>query len=40
MIGRDEYHKLAKSYNGLISGFPGGVVATLTGQGNLNTFGG
>ena len=40
MIGRDEYHKLAKGYNGLISGFPGGVVATLTGQGSLNTFGG
>ena len=40
MIGRDEYHKLAKGYNALISGFPGGVVATLTRQGNLNTFGG
>ena len=40
MLGRDEYHKLAKSYNSLISGFPGGVVATLTGQGTLNTFGG
>ena len=40
MIGRDEYHKLAKGYNNLISGFPGGVVATLPGQGGLNTFGG
>lgn len=40
MLGRDEYHKLARSYNDLISGFPGGVVATLTGQGRLNTFGG
>lgn len=40
MLGRDEYHKLAKSYNSLISGFPGGVVATLTGKGTLNTFGG
>ena len=40
MIGRDEYHKLAKSYNDLISGFPGGVVATITGQGMLNAFGG
>jgi hypothetical protein len=40
MIGRDEYHKLAKGYNGLISGFPGGLVATVTGQGALNTFGG
>lgn len=40
MLGRDEYHKLAKRYNELISGFPGGAVATLTGQGSLNTFGG
>ena len=40
MLGRDGYHKLAKDYNDLISGFPGGVVATLTGQGRLNTFGG
>ena len=40
MIGRDEYHKLAKGYNDLISGFPGGLVATLTRQGGLNTFGG
>ena len=40
MIGRDEYHKLAKGYNDLISGFPGGLVATLTRQGSLNTFGG
>lgn len=40
MIDRDEYHNLAKGYNDLISGFPGGVVATLTRQGSLNTFGG
>lgn len=38
LLGRDSYHKLAKSYNSLISSFPGGVVATLTGQGSLNTF--
>ena len=40
LIDRDEYHKLAKGYNDLISGFPGGLVATLTRQGSLNTFGG
>ena len=40
MLGRDEYHKLAKGYNDLISGFPGATVAMLTGQGILNTFGG
>ena len=40
MLGRDEYHKQARGYNDLISGFPGGVVAAVTGQGNLNTFGG
>ena len=40
MLQRDDYHKLAKSYNELISGFPGGVVAGLFGQGALNTFGG
>lgn len=40
MLGRDGYHKLAKNYNSLISGFPGGIVATLTRQGSLNTFGG
>ena len=39
MAERDEYHKLAKSYNNLISGFPGGLVATITGQGELSTFG-
>lgn len=38
MLGRDAYHKLAKAYNSLISGFPGGMVANLTGQGSLNTF--
>jgi len=40
MMGRDPYHKLAKGYNDLISGFPGGLVAGLTRQGALNTFGG
>lgn len=40
LIKHDEYHKLAASYNNLISSFPGGVVAKLTGQGALNTFGG
>ena len=40
LIDRDEYHKLARGYNDLISGFPGGLVATLTRQGSLNTFGG
>lgn len=40
MIKYDDYSKLAASYNDLISGFPGGVVAELTGQGALNTFGG
>ena len=40
MLQRDGYHKLAKDYNDLISGFPGGVVAKLTGNGALNTFGG
>lgn len=39
-IERDEYHSLAKGYNGLVSGFPGGIVARLTGQGALNPFGG
>lgn len=40
LIRHDEYGKLAADYNGLISGFPGGVVAGITGQGALNTFGG
>jgi hypothetical protein len=40
LIDRDEYHKLAKGYNDLISGFPGGVVAGITRQGALDTFGG
>ncbi|MBR1559045.1 MAG: hypothetical protein IJ646_02270 [Clostridia bacterium] len=40
LIKRDGYHALAKDYNGLISGFPGGVVAGVTGQGALDTFGG
>lgn len=40
MIERDDYHKLAKAYNSTISGFPGGLVAGVMGQGALNTFGG
>ena len=39
-IKYDDYTKLAASYNSLISGFPGGLVAKITGQGPLNTFGG
>ena len=39
-IKHDDYTKLAAGYNGLISGFPGGIVAKLMGQGGLNTFGG
>ena len=40
LIERDGYHKLAKGYNSLISSFPGGLVATVTRQGSLDTFGG
>jgi len=40
MIKYDDYGKLAASYNDLISGVPGGLVASITGQGALNTFGG
>lgn len=40
MLERDDYHKLAKGYNGLVSGFPGSLVAGIMGQGALNTFGG
>ena len=39
-IKYDDYSKLAAQYNDLIGGFPGGLVATVTGQGALNTFGG
>ena len=39
-IKYDDYSKLAAGYDDLISGFPGGVVAKITGQGALNTFGG
>ena len=39
-IKHDDYIKLAAGYNGLISGFPGGVVAKLSGQSELSTFGG
>ncbi len=40
LLKRDDYHKLARGYNDLISGFPGGVVAGITHQGALDTFGG
>lgn len=40
MIKYDDYGKLAASYNDLISGVPGGLVAGITGQGALSTFGG
>ena len=40
MIRHDDYAKLAAGYNKLISGFPGGLVAKVMGQGALNTFGG
>ena len=40
LLKRDDYHKLAKGYNDLISGFPGGMVAGITRQGALDTFGG
>ena len=40
MIKYDDYGKLAAGYNSLISGFPGGVVANITGQGALSSFGG
>lgn len=40
MVRYDGYSKLATSYNSLISGFPGSLVANVTGQGKLNTFGG
>lgn len=39
-INYDDYPKLAAKYNDLISGIPGGIVASLTGQGPLATFGG
>jgi len=40
MIKYDDYGKLAASYNDLISGIPGSLVASITGQGSLSTFGG
>ena len=40
MIKYDDYGKLAASYNDLISGIPGSLVASITGQGALSTFGG
>ena len=40
LLKRDEYHKMAAGYNALISSFPGGVVASVTGQGALDTYGG
>ncbi len=36
----DDYAKYAYAYNSLIKGFPGSVVAAITGQGAMNTFGG
>lgn len=39
-IKYDDYCKQAAQYNDRISGFPAGIVAGLTGQGALNTFGG
>ena len=36
----DDYPKLAAKYNDLISGVPGSLVAGITGQGALSTFGG
>lgn len=39
-IKYDDYSKLAAQYNDLISGIPGSLVASVTGQGALNTFGG
>lgn len=39
-INYDDYPKLAAQYNDLISGIPGGLVASLIGQGPLATFGG
>lgn len=40
LIRRDAYPALAHSYNRLITGFPAGIVAMLTGNGTLATFGG
>ena len=40
MIRHDSYSKLAAGYNSLIGGFPAGLIAGITGQGELNTFGG
>lgn len=40
LIKRDGYHKLAKDYNDLISGFPGSAVAGIIRKGKLETFGG
>ena len=39
-IRHDEYHALARDYNKLCGGFPASLVALVTGQGSLNTFGG
>ena len=40
LIRHDEYPKMAADYNSLINGIPGSIVAAVTGQGKLNTFGG
>ena len=40
MINRDDYHKAARDFNKLANGFPGKLIALITGQDELNTFGG
>ncbi|MDO4865441.1 MAG: hypothetical protein Q4C10_02715 [Clostridia bacterium] len=38
LIRHDEYHGLAARFNRLVAGFPGSLVAGISGQGALNTF--
>ena len=38
LIRHDEYHDLAAKYNRVVAGFPGSLVAGITGQGALNPF--
>lgn len=40
MIKRDDYHKAAREFNKLANGFPGKLIAGITGQDALSTFGG
>jgi len=40
MVMRDDYHKAARDYNRLASGFPGKIVSLIVGKDTLNTFGG